>query len=32
VWLAVLDQALPANNVYGDLQSTLVNAFLNTPL
>jgi pimeloyl-ACP methyl ester carboxylesterase len=23
VWLAVLDQALPANNVYGDLQSTL---------
>jgi len=23
VWLAVLDQALPANNVYGDLQSSL---------
>jgi pimeloyl-ACP methyl ester carboxylesterase len=23
VWLAVLDQALPANNVFGDLQSTL---------
>jgi pimeloyl-ACP methyl ester carboxylesterase len=23
VWLAVLDQALPADNVYGDLQSTL---------
>jgi pimeloyl-ACP methyl ester carboxylesterase len=23
VWLAVLDQALPTNNVYGDLQSTL---------
>ncbi len=23
VWLAVLDQALPAGNVYGDLQSTL---------
>ena len=23
MWLAVLDQALPANNVYGDLQSTL---------
>jgi len=23
VWLAVLDQALPANNIYGDLQSTL---------
>ena len=23
VWLAVLDQALPANNLYGDLQSTL---------
>jgi pimeloyl-ACP methyl ester carboxylesterase len=23
VWLAVLDQALPANNAYGDLQSTL---------
>ena len=23
VWLAVLDQALPANNVYGDLQNTL---------
>jgi pimeloyl-ACP methyl ester carboxylesterase len=23
VWIAVLDQALPANNIYGDLQSTL---------
>ncbi len=23
VWLAVLDEALPVNNVYGDLQSTL---------
>jgi pimeloyl-ACP methyl ester carboxylesterase len=23
VWLAVLDQGLPANNMYGDLQSTL---------
>jgi pimeloyl-ACP methyl ester carboxylesterase len=23
VWLAVLDEALPANNVYGDLQNTL---------
>jgi pimeloyl-ACP methyl ester carboxylesterase len=23
VWLAVLDQAMPADNVYGDLQSTL---------
>jgi pimeloyl-ACP methyl ester carboxylesterase len=23
VWLAVLDQALPANNIYGDLQSSL---------
>jgi pimeloyl-ACP methyl ester carboxylesterase len=23
VWLAVLDQALPASNIYGDLQSTL---------
>src|SRR3984893_13704729 len=23
VWLAVLDQALPANNIYADLQSTL---------
>jgi pimeloyl-ACP methyl ester carboxylesterase len=23
VWLAVLDQALPANNVFGDLQATL---------
>jgi pimeloyl-ACP methyl ester carboxylesterase len=23
VWLAVLDQGLPANNLYGDLQSTL---------
>jgi pimeloyl-ACP methyl ester carboxylesterase len=23
VWLAVLDQALPANNLYGDLQSSL---------
>ena len=23
VWLAVLDQALPADNIYGDLQSTL---------